>query len=1518
MKTKPRYTISARVLLSFLMLTAVLQAWSQPTARFSGYPLSGCAPILVQFTDQSAGNPQYWRWDLGNGTISTLQHPSATYLEPGIYNIKLTVKNAAGQDSLAQTSYIRVFAAPEIQFSASATAACGPLQVQFTDQSSSGNQWQWDFGDGIFSTQQHPTHLYRENGSYNVSLKVRNSNGCVATRVETGMIGVRAVKAGFTASVPQRCSPNRFRFTSTSTGAGNLRYHWDFGNGDSSVARDPEYQYPAAGEYSVRLRVSNEAGCTDSFSTTVKAVMPLKAGFTVPAQRYCHAPATVQFSAVQEPGLSYAWDFGDTTQSSLAAPGHLYRDTGVYSITLRVTNAAGCSDTLYRKDYIRVYQTRLELQHLPDSGCVPFTRRFEAQAVGADPITGWHWSFGDGHTSTAQQPEHTYRAAGIFDVRLIATAASGCQDTVFAPGAVKAGLRPQAAFSAEALSACAQTGIRFRDESVGQVNQWQWDYGDQTSETVQHPHHIFTDTGALDVQLIVFSNGCSDTLRKNGYVYIRPAVAKFKYDFTCEDPYRFVFSNFSMGAERWEWDLGDGTVTTDHSPVHVYADTGIYTARLRVSNAVTGCDFNVTKKLRVHDLRPDFHVSDSVACRNQELEFVSTIPTGGATRFIWDFGDGNTASAAANRITHAYDRPGRYTVRLITINLVNCRDTVLKQQYVQVYSVRAAFEVAAGQTCANSRVMFVDRSLPEGSNPIRTWTWNYGDGQAETLSAGPFSHIYTRKGHFTVALKVSDDYGCTDSVASDLQLTVQQPDARFFSADTVRCSGDEVKLVCPYAEPGVRYEWNLGDGNTSTQQIPRHRYAAPGTYTVQLKVLHPAGCTDSFRINRFIQIEDPVAAFTLSDTFRSCPPLVVDFGNQSAYASRYSWDFGDGSATSLSTPSHIYAMPGNYPITLTVTGRGGCSRSLRRRVVVKGPGGSLTYNPLTSCKSPAAVTLRAHTHDAVGYIWDFNDGVTVQHRDSVVQHLYREPGTYLPKLILSDSNGCRVPLSGTDTLRVHAVSAAFSVPDQPVCGNAAVQFSIESVSTDSIIRQEWNFGDGFFSNQLQEPLHQYLQPGVYHPELVIHTAGGCSDTARSPHPVRIARSAAVALQAPANGCTPLQAAFRAELLPGSEPVQAWSWDFGNGRHSALQEPGPQAYEAAGDYTVQLTAVTAGGCSTTVEKLISAYPSPVVKLLGDTAVCRGAVLNLSATGADTYQWGAGVDCANCATNPVRPAGTTRYTVTGRNQQGCAAADTLDVRVHEAARLTVSAPAALCAGGKVKLQVSGGQAYQWSPSTGLDNRLLASPQASPATTTTYSVVSRDNLGCASDTAYVTVTVHPLPAVEAGPERVITAGTAVLLQPEVSADVTELHWSPSGTVFRSEPGFGISVKPAASTVYTAEAINRWGCKASDAVAVKVEAAQGGLFLPNTFSPNGDGANEVFYPRAGGALRILRMKIFNREGMPVFERNQFNANDMNAGWDGRFRGAAMPQDVYLYVVEIPGADGKSQVITGNISLIR
>jgi len=254
--------MNIRLLFLWSLLFACLQGNAQLTAQFSADQLSGCAPIRVIFTDQSTGTPDRWRWDLGNGVISTAQNPSTTYFTPGVYTVSLTVyRGTTDSATITKTSFINVYANPTVNFGAVPRFGCLPLSVQFTDSSIAGSgtlqSWTWDFGDGTLSNQRNPLHSYTTPGSFTITLTVQNSEGCSRTLSLDNYVRVGdSLLAQFTKTVARNCVvPVNVAFTSTSIGTNITSWQWNFGDGNSSAATNPIHTYNAAGEYDVELIV---------------------------------------------------------------------------------------------------------------------------------------------------------------------------------------------------------------------------------------------------------------------------------------------------------------------------------------------------------------------------------------------------------------------------------------------------------------------------------------------------------------------------------------------------------------------------------------------------------------------------------------------------------------------------------------------------------------------------------------------------------------------------------------------------------------------------------------------------------------------------------------------------------------------------------------------------------------------------------------------------------------------------------------------------------------------------------------------------------------------------------------------------------------------------------------------------------------------------------------------------------------------------------------------------------------
>ncbi|MES2850595.1 MAG: PKD domain-containing protein [Bacteroidota bacterium] len=1509
-----------------IVKTEYIEVFGNPVVDFSASSITGCYPLAVDFRDISrsgSGDITSWLWDFGDGATSTLQNPSHVYTSARNFSVTLQIRNSNGcVSTLTKTSMIQINTGVLAQFTHDNPQTCkAPVTINFQNQSTGTGvvNYEWDFGDGNTSDLLNPSHTYTTNGTYTVRLIVTNSNGCTDTLVKPNDVTVGSVDAMFTtpASICQGAS---IAFTNTSVPS-PASVVWHYGDGNTGTDMNAVYTYQTAGSYTVKM-VANFGACNDSASRTITVLAKPTAAFSTTDTADCKAPFTVNFSNQSANATSYTWYFGDGVTSTLQNPSHIYNNVGNYSVKLVVTNASGCADSITRTEYIRINVPTVTISNLPDSGCTPFAKTFDASIDITDPITSYTWNFGDGNTSNSATPTNTYATEGNYDVSVIVVTASGCTDTARVTRGIIASNKPVAAFSADPRNTCAKNTVSFTNLSTGGATRWLWEFGDSTISNTQTPSHIYQDTGYFDVKLKIWKGGCMDSVLLNDYVHINPPIAKFRTDANCTRPFERVFVDQSIGAEEWHWDFGDGNTSTTPSPTHIYAATGTYTVTLRVVNNTYGCDFTATRQVQIINARAQFTTTDTVVCKGTNVLFTTGLNLADIASLNWNFGDGTpsiNSSFSSTTRDHLYSNAGTFSTRLTMTDKNGCVETLTKPRYIIVTGPTAKFAPAVPGACLNNEVSFTDSSTTDGTNPIQQWQWQYGDDITETLTAPPFQHLYTAAGSYIVKLKVTDTQGCADSATLATAFIISNPKANFTTVDTLSCPGRQVRFVNQSTGPGLTYDWLFGDNGTATTQAPTHAYTSDGTYTVKLTVRDMYGCTDSMTKPGYVEIQSPVAFFSMSDSTSNCPPLIINFTNNSTNAHSIHWDFGDSTSSVSANPTHFYNYPGTYYATLTVTSAGGCTSTYQRRISIRGPQGEFTYNPLAGC-NPVTVNFSATTNGRSFFVWDFNDGNTITTGDSILSHTYTHPGNYIPKMILIDQTGCQVPITGNDTILVSSINNGFDISTRLLCDSGVITFTDSSTITngDVITSYHWDFGDGNIST-VQNPTYHYNQTGIFYPELITTSQRGCADTLRSAVPLNIVASPQVNITSSGSGCTPLTVTFTGQLAVPDTSAITWQWDFANGNASTSATPVAQNYTTPALYTIILKGTNSSGCSDTTSTIIESYSIPVVSAGQDFILCNGSSQTMQASGAATYAWSpaTALDCTNCGSPATNTTNSITYVVTGTSAQGCVARDSIAITVKNRFVMTNSSNDSVCRGSSKKISASGAHSYSWSPANGLDNPNTSEPTATPDVTTTYTVVGSDDAGCFKDTGYVSLKVNPLPTVEAGIDKTINVGQTVDLIPVISPDVSEVIWQPTTGLFRNYYP-GISVKPNENTEYTVEAKNRGGCAARDRVTVFVICNGSNLFVPNTFSPNGDGTNDIFYPRGTGLFKVKSLRIFTRWGELTFERTNFDANNPAYGWDGSSKGQKVNPDVFVYTMEVVCDNGSVLTYRGNISLVK
>ena len=489
-------------------------------AAFAASDTVGCAPFDVTFTDQSTGAIDTWIWDFGDGSFSANQSPVHSYTSPGVYTVSLSITGPDGDSDVTKLNHITVGTVPAVSFTSSATFIAAGQGVDFTDTSTGGAYaWSWDFGDGGSSTDQNASHVFNTPGVFAISLTATNDCGPGVGTVPNMIIVTPppAPVAAFSFTPTSGCAPLLVDFTDESTGTIADRT-WDFGDGGSDTAASPSHTFVAPGSYDVSLIVSNFSGA-DTMTVNLVVDGPPLAAFTT-ADSTVSVGQDVTFTDASTGGATaWAWDFGDGGASALPNPVHQYLTPGLYTVSLIATNDCG-ADTLTVADLVTVAEVPGPVAAFslsPAGGCAPVEVTFTDESLNG--VDSWQWDFGDGASDTLQNPVHVYATPGTFDVSLIVMGAGGA-DTLTVAAAVVVETPVTASFEFGLVLDLGPADRALMDTSTGNPTSWFWDFGDATTDTLQHPIHRFLADGVYDVTLIV-SNACSaDTLTIVGFVTI--------------------------------------------------------------------------------------------------------------------------------------------------------------------------------------------------------------------------------------------------------------------------------------------------------------------------------------------------------------------------------------------------------------------------------------------------------------------------------------------------------------------------------------------------------------------------------------------------------------------------------------------------------------------------------------------------------------------------------------------------------------------------------------------------------------------------------------------------------------------------------------------------------------------------------------------------------------------------------------------------------------------------------------
>lgn len=518
---------------------------------------------------------------------------------------------------------------------------------------------------------------------------------------------------------------------------------------------------------------------------------------------------TTQLSDVSAPAspdniTTWNWDFGDGNSSSLPSPSHYYNSPGDYNVTLSIVTDSGC--TGIKTKVVTSSVPPIPAFTYPNIICagVPTTLLDNSIFLFGDSITNWIWTFNGTDTLSAKNPIYEFPGVGSYQVKLKAVSKSGCSDTI----TQKIDVFPSLVANFNAANVCIGDSTIFTDATSSySVVSWQWDFGDLTFfSTKQNPKHKYSVPGSYNVSLrIENAIGCVDYESKNINIVTKP-TATFGDLVTCVSDYYTPLDSSVVNNDTiatWNWTIA-GANYTNQTPVHFFADTGLYAVHLKVTT-LNGCTDSITKMVKVKP-HPTALFSFAPLYGEAPVDIAFINQSRGASSYLWNFGDSETSTDEMP--LHTYTQNGSYQIHLAAYSTEGCEDTaskifvvkptdldlaVTEVSVIQAQQTDGSYLIGAKAKIANLGTRTITQAkfyITIGSGGIISEEWNgllYSGQIMDTIFGA----------QFVVAPENANSYICVEAVS------VNHGETEIRMDNNSQCSAisQHIQLIGPSPNP---------------------------------------------------------------------------------------------------------------------------------------------------------------------------------------------------------------------------------------------------------------------------------------------------------------------------------------------------------------------------------------------------------------------------------------------------------------------------------------------------------------------------------------------------------------------------------------------------------------------------------------------------------------------------------------------------------------------------------------------
>ena len=1178
--------------------SVMMEIFPEADFSFSLSTDSVCSPLeLIMPAIFSAST---FNWDFGNGETSNEAQPHMLIANETGELLASTVvfsgTSAFGcSDTHEQTVHVKPQPVAEITL-ASANGGCAPFDALFNNNSTNGDVYTWNFGDGSEEAQangdvNHAFQTGSETANYTVTLTATDALGCADTTTETVTVFPTA-DFNLQLAVDSVCSPLVITMP-TIEGAQDIT--WNFGDGTSSNEINPTHTWANNSDELLSALVSFEGQTADGCFGTASAMVHVKpqpvAAFDMNTDSGCE-PLNTIFSNASEGADSYVWSLGNgqAPESMVSASDveWTYETSGeptTFTVTLIAIDALGCTDE--RTAEITVLPTPVYALDLEFAeACSPF----EATMPAMENAETTFWSFGDGTMSNEATPSHSWfnnsDVLANHTIQFQGANAYGCVNQASTAIAVKP--QPIAAFSKNLDEGCAPFDVIFSNESI-RADFFGWDYGDghenSFGNTSDHDYTYLTEATLMTYTVALTAThalGCSDL--KLDSVTVFPSVfAAWVGSVEGCAPFETNLEYIGGEQETIQWDLGNDTEATGALAAATYEGEMGTDANYTVSLAImseNGCSDQSSFDITVHPA-PLTGLSVDLDASCAETEVVVSNTSAFADSVVLNLGNGTTlinSDLTSVPVVYSNDSDTDLTV-LLTQDIFTdfgCSATATLAHTVHP-KVTAAIETPEA-ACTPALVQLGNTSINANGNQL----WMFGDGN--TSSANAPEHLFDSESNtdstYVVTLVAQSAAGCSDTASVDV-VVWGTPTAQLTLNNLEGCYPVEVTFENT-SEGQTMNTWAYGNGETSATNDSLHSkvFFNPTqeliAYETVLTATNAHGCATDAMVS-FDVAPHLNAAFDAVNA--GCSPVNAQLINQSEGAASYSWNFDDGSMPSNEfQPNHSFVNTTNedmtFEVQLIAQSAYGCIDTVSVGVhVYPMPQAEFSVTPVTQTYPNATVGINnmSLSSDAAVQYWSFGDGAELAGEQPIF-HTYNTWGTYNITLLV-DNGFC----ADAQTEQVQILSpnpVANFTGSGAGCAPLLVAFDNLSNHGAGYV---WDFGDDYMTSE-ESPVHVYTRPGVYNVSLTAIGFEGQEHEAIHYATVEVFPTATAAFVfSPSQVVAPDQPVEFINL--SDEDATEFLWTFGDGMVSTEANP-IYTYTEPGQYDVSLTANNVFNCPST--------------------------------------------------------------------------------------------------------------------------------------------------------------------------------------------------------------------------------------------------------------------------------------------------------------------------------------------------